>query len=70
MSSGRDIVEEIEVIMKRFGTTRKKTIHEKIKLEDGWHFKCEYLHCPHNNNGICKCILIDNRIEVKYCFCG
>ncbi len=50
---------QIEVLMKRFGSIRHKTIHEKIKMEDGWHFKCEHLHCSHNNNGICKCILLD-----------
>lgn len=60
-----------EIIMDRFGSVRHKTIHaEKIKLDDGLHFVCEHIGCPHNNNGICKCILLNDSMHVKYCFCG
>ncbi len=56
--------------MERFGSVRQKTIHtEKVLLEDGWHFNCPHA-CPHNNNGICKCIILNDSIRVKYCFCG
>jgi hypothetical protein len=56
--------------MERFGSVREKTVHtEKVKLDDGIHFKCSH-NCPHNNNGVCKCIIIDDSIHVKYCFCG
>jgi len=59
-----------EIIMEKFGSFRTKTIHaEKVKLDDGFHFRC-YHKCPHNVKGICKCIIIDNSIHVKYCFCG
>lgn len=56
--------------MDRFGSYREKTVHaEKIRLKDGLHFKC-YHNCPHNNKGICKCIILNDSIHVKYCFCG
>jgi len=59
-----------EVIMDRFGSIRTKTVHaEKVKLDDGLHFRCYHV-CPHNKNGICKCRIVDDSIHVKYCFCG
>lgn len=59
-----------EIFMDRFGSVRKKTVHtEKVQLIDGIHFKCHH-NCPHNNNGICSCIILNDSIHVKYCFCG
>ena len=98
-----------EIIMDRFGSIRKKTVHaEKVKLKDGFHLIC-YHNCPHkmtdmegavlvesnlkergflvkdinkieediksirehnNNKGICKCIILNDSMHVKYCFCG
>lgn len=57
--------------MERFGSVRYKTVHaKKVKLKDGLHFICEHIHCPHNIGWTCKCIILDDSIKVKYCFCG
>ncbi len=61
---------EIEIVKKRFGTVKQKTVHELIELEDGIHFKCPHLHCPGNNNGICRSRLIGNQAITYTCFCG
>lgn len=61
-----------EIIMKKFGSVRQKTVHdEKVLLSDRfYHLKCKWTQCPGNDNEICLSKLIDNKMEVKYCFCG
>jgi len=60
-----------KINMLRFGSIREKTQHhEKKTLADGVHFVCKWLNCPHNIDGLCKCIIIDDSIDVIYCFCG
>lgn len=61
----------MDIIMKRFGSVRQKTIHtKKVKLKDGFHFIYEHLNCPHNTSWVCQCIILNDSINVKYCFCG
>lgn len=60
-----------KIHMDRFGSMRQKTEHhEKVMLEDGLHFVCQWIKCPHNRKGICKCIILEDCIHVIYCFCG
>lgn len=63
---------------KRFGTVSKTVHTKKIRLSNGTHLKCKWLNCPsqlkeyktNKPTGICKAVLLNNTIQVRYCFCG
>lgn len=68
-----DNMSEVEVIMERFGSTRKRSDHNlKICDDDMLHFCCNHYDCPNYNKEKkhCNSIVLDNTMRTKHCFCG
>lgn len=64
---------EIEIIMERFGSIRKRSDHDLQICDDGiFHFCCGHVDCPNYNQEkkYCRSIIIDGTMRTKHCFCG